>query len=210
MKDIKIISFDVEGTLVTTDFSYAVWFEAIPKRYAERNSTDLEQARKAVEEEYRKVGDQRLEWYDVTYWFNKLGLGTPAPVMQKFQNRVGYYPEVKEVLVSLAERYKLIATSGSSRDFLQYLLKDIRPYFSNVYSSISDYRQLKTPEFYTQICQTQQVKPGQIVHIGDNWQFDFIAPSQIGIRAFHLDREQRLNNENSLVSLRELKIRLTN
>jgi HAD superfamily hydrolase (TIGR01549 family) len=208
MDEVKIISFDVEGTLVTTDFSYAVWFEAIPERYAEKNGINLEQAREAVEEEYSKVGDQRLEWYDIRYWFEKLGLGTPAPVMQKCQNRVGYYPEVKEVLVSMRDRYKLIAASGSSKDFLRYLLKDIRPYFSDVYSSITDYQQLKTPEFYLQICRTLQVEPGQIVHIGDNWQFDFVAPSEIGIRAFHLNRERQLNNKNSLASLRELKMQL--
>ena len=33
---IKVVSFDVEGTMVTTDFSYAIWFEMIPQRYAER------------------------------------------------------------------------------------------------------------------------------------------------------------------------------
>jgi HAD superfamily hydrolase (TIGR01549 family) len=208
MDEIKVISFDVEGTLVTTDFSYAIWFEAIPERYAEKNGINLGQAREVVETEYRKVGDQRLEWYDIRYWFDRLDLGAPAPVMRKCQNRVGYYPEVKEVLVSLEKRYRLIAASGSSRDFLHYLLKDIRPYFSNVYSSITDYRQLKTPEFYAQICQSLQVEPGQIVHIGDNRQFDFVAPSQIGIRAFHLDRERQMNNENSLASLCELIIRL--
>jgi HAD superfamily hydrolase (TIGR01549 family) len=208
MEEIRIISFDVEGTLVTTDFSYAVWFEAIPKRYAEKNGINLEQARKAVEEEYSKVGDQRLEWYDIRYWFDKFGLGPPTPVMQKYQNRVGYYPEVKEVLVSLSGRYKLIAASGSSKDFLRYLLKGIRPYFSDVYSSITDYHRLKTSEFYVKICQTLNVKPEQVVHIGDNWQFDFLAPSEIGVRAFHLDRERQANNKNSLASLRELKMQL--
>ena len=29
MKNIKVVSFDVEGTLTTTDFSYAIWFESI-------------------------------------------------------------------------------------------------------------------------------------------------------------------------------------
>jgi HAD superfamily hydrolase (TIGR01549 family) len=208
MQDIQIVSFDVEGTLVTTDFSYAVWFEAIPARYAETNGIDIDRARKAVEEEYRKIGDQRMEWYDVQYWFDKLGLGAPAPAMLKCQNRIGYYPEVKEVIVSLAKRYKLIAASGSSGYFLNYLLKDIRHYFSGIYSSVSDYQQLKTPEFYSRICHSLGVEPGRIVHVGDNWEFDVVAPCEIGMRAFHLDRERRLNSKNSLSSLRELKIKL--
>jgi HAD superfamily hydrolase (TIGR01549 family) len=204
--DVKVVSFDVEGTLVTPDFSYAVWFEAIPLRYAEKNGITLEQARRAVEEEYRKVGDQRLEWYDVRYWFDKLGLGTPVPMMQRCENQVRYYPEVKEVLASLSEKYKLVVASGSTRDFLHHLLQDIEPYFSEIYSSITDYRQLKTSEFYLKMCQAMRVEPEQVVHIGDNWQFDFMAPSEIGIQAFYLDRKQQ--TENSVANLLQLKVYL--
>lgn len=204
--DIEVVSFDVEGTLVTPDFSYAVWFEAIPQRYAEKNGINLELARKAVEEEYRKVGDQRLEWYDVRYWFDRLGLGTPVPVMQRCESQVCYYPEVKEVLVSLSERYKLVVASGSTRDFLRHLLQDIEPYFSEIYSSITDYRQLKTSEFYLKMCQAMQVEPEQVVHIGDNWQFDYVAPSEMGIQAFYLDRKRQTNHQNSVASLLQLKV----
>jgi HAD superfamily hydrolase (TIGR01549 family) len=204
--DVKVVSFDVEGTLVTPDFSYAVWFEAIPLRYAEKNGITLEQARRAVEEEYRGVGDQRLEWYDVRYWFDKLGLGTPVPMMQRCENQVRYYPEVKEVLASLSEKYKLVVASGSTRDFLHHLLQDIEPYFSEIYSSITDYRQLKTSEFYLKMCQAMRVEPEQVVHIGDNWQFDFMAPSEIGIQAFYLDRKQQ--TENSVANLLQLKVYL--
>jgi HAD superfamily hydrolase (TIGR01549 family) len=204
--DVRVVSFDVEGTLATPDFSYAVWFEAIPLRYAEKNGISLEQARKAVEEEYRKVGDQRLEWYDVRYWFDKLGLGTPVPMMQRCENQVRYYPEVKEVLASLSEKYKLVVASGSTRDFLHHLLQDIEPYFSEIYSSITDYRQLKTSEFYLKMCQAMRVEPEQVVHIGDNWQFDFMAPREIGIQAFYLDRKQQ--TENSVANLLQLKVYL--
>ena len=206
MDGVKVVSFDVEGTLVTPDFSYAVWFEGIPRRYAEKNGINLEQAKKAVEEEYRKVGDQRLEWYDVRYWFDKLGLGTPVPVMQSCESQVCYYPEVKEVLASLSKEYKLVVASGSTRDFLRHLLQDIEPYFSGIYSSITDYRQLKTSEFYSKICQAIRVQPEQVVHIGDSWQFDFVAPSEIGIQAIYLDRKQQ--TENSMASLLQLKVYL--
>jgi HAD superfamily hydrolase (TIGR01549 family) len=209
MDEVRIVSFDAEGTLVTPDFSYAVWFEAIPERYAEKNGIDFELARKAVEEEYRKVGDQRLEWYDVRYWFEKLGLGSPAPVMESCRSRVHYYPEAKEVLSSLHGRYKLVVASGSTRDFLNHLLQDIEPYFTRVFSSLTDYRQLKTSEFYLKMCQMMGVKPNQVVHVGDNWQFDFVAPREVGIQAFYLDRKQQANHQNSVASLLHLKAHLT-
>jgi len=207
--NVKVISFDVEGTLVTTDYSYSIWFEAIPEKYAEKNGLNIDQARQAVEQEYRKVGDQRLEWYNTHYWFKKLELGPPAPVMKSCENRVIYYPEVKEVLASIDKRYKLVVASGSSSDFLRYLLKDIRSHFWRVHSSITDYKQLKTSDFYTRICGEMSVDPAQVVHVGDNWQFDFVAPSQIGIKAFHLDRGQCTGGGRSLSSLMELKARLT-
>ncbi len=205
MDKIKIISFDAEGTLVTPDFSYAVWFEAIPECYALKNNTDVVQARRLVEEEYRKVGDQRLEWYDVRYWFDKFGLGTPDPVMETCRSKVCYYPEVGEVLASLSGRYKLVVASGSTRDFLNHLLCDIEPYFTKVFSSLTDYKQLKTPEFYLKICQAMGVRPEQVVHIGDNLQFDFVAPREIGIQAFYLDRKQQSDDRNALTSLIQLK-----
>jgi len=203
MDEVKVVSFDVEGTLVTPDFSYAVWFEAIPQRYAEKNGINLELAREAVEDEYRKVGDQRLEWYDVRYWFDKLGLGTPIQTMQRCEGKVCYYPEAKEVLATLSERYRLVVASGSTRDFLRHLLKDIEPYFSEIFSSVTDYKQLKTSEFYSKMCQAMRVEPEQVVHIGDNWQFDFVAPTEIGIQAFYLDRKQE--TQDSVASLLQLK-----
>ena len=61
MKQIKLVSFDAEGTLVTPDFSHTIWHEAIPALYAQERGLDLAQAKKCIAEEYGKVGDQRLE-----------------------------------------------------------------------------------------------------------------------------------------------------
>ncbi len=203
---IKVVSFDAEGTLVTTDFSYSIWYEAIPQKYAERYGVDFATARGVIEAEYKKVGDQRLEWYDVRYWFKRFGLGSPEPVMADYRHRVAYYPEVKDVLTALSQQYTLIVASGSMREFLCHLLEDIEPYFGRVFSSLSDYRQLKTPEFYQEICKEMGVCPEQIVHVGDNREFDFVSPRKVGIHAFYLDRSGQ--GDGSLASLVELKLRL--
>ncbi len=203
LDQIKIVSFDAEGTLVTTDFSYSIWYEAIPEKYAERYGVDFATAKSIIEEEYKKVGDQRLEWYDVRYWFNRFGLGSPEPVMAGYRHKVSYYPEVKSVLAELGQRYILIVASGSMREFLCHLLEGIEPYFSRVFSSLSDYRRLKTPEFYQEICRAMGVSPEQIVHVGDNREFDFVFPQKVGMHAFHLDRSG--GSDGSLTSLVELK-----
>ncbi|RPJ61771.1 MAG: hypothetical protein EHM12_05045, partial [Dehalococcoidia bacterium] len=60
-KDIKVISFDVEGTMVTTDFSASIWFEMIPQRYAARRGLSFDGATSRIRQEYDSLGDQHLD-----------------------------------------------------------------------------------------------------------------------------------------------------
>jgi len=204
MKQIELISFDAEGTVVTPDFSQAIWHEAIPALYAQKKGLDLAQAKKCIYEEYDKIGDQRLEWYDIEYWFRHLGLGSSGPLIQGCLDKIGYYPEVAEVLSFLASEYKLIVASGTPLELLHCLLQDIKPYFVRIFSSISHYRQLKSPDFYHKICEEMGVTPSQIIHVGDNWQFDFLNARQAGVNAFYLDRSGR-DHQESLSDLTQLK-----
>jgi len=204
MKEIEVISFDAEGTVVTPDFSQAIWHEAIPAIYAQKKGFDLDQAKKCIYEEYNKIGDQRLEWYDIEYWFSCLDLGSPEPVIQSCLGKIAYYPEVTKVLSSLAGEYKLIVASGTPLELLHCLLRDIKPYFARIFSSVSHYRQLKSPDFYLKVCEEMGVEPSQIIHVGDNWQFDFLNARQAGMNALYLDRSGR-NHQESLGDLTELK-----
>jgi HAD superfamily hydrolase (TIGR01549 family) len=204
MKQIELISFDAEGTLVTPDFSEAIWHEAIPALYAQKKGIDLAQAQRRIREEYGKIGDQRLEWYDIEYWFSYLDLGSSETVIQSCLGRIAYYPEITEVLSALAGEYKLIIASGTPLELLHCLLTDIKPYFARIFSSISHYRQLKSSDFYLRICEEMGIKPSEVIHVGDNWQFDFLNARQAGINAFHVDRSGR-NRQDSLSDLSQLR-----
>ncbi|MDH4268756.1 MAG: HAD family hydrolase [Dehalococcoidia bacterium] len=204
MTQIEVVSFDAEGTLVTPDFSETIWHEAIPALYAKKKGLDLAQAKQCITDEYNKVGDHRLEWYDIEYWFSCLDLGSSEPVIQTCLSKISYYPEIIEVLSSLASEYKLIVASGTSLELLHCLLRDIKPYFVRIFSSISHYRQVKNPDFYLRICEEMGVKPSQVIHIGDNWQFDFLNARQAGLNAFYIDRSGE-NHQESLSDLTQLK-----
>ncbi|MCK4387219.1 MAG: HAD family hydrolase [Dehalococcoidia bacterium] len=208
MSRIKVISFDAEGTLVTPGFSQAIWHEVIPSLYAGKSGIELASAKEIVAQEYNKVGDQRLEWYDIEYWFRYFRLGSAELAIQSCQAKVSYYPEVMEVLSSLEGQYKLIVASGTPSELLEPQLLGIKNYFLRIFSSVSLCKQLKTPEFYAYVCELMKVNPGQIVHVGDNWQFDFVNSSQVGINAFHLDRVGN-SQQGSLADLTELKSHLS-
>ena len=204
MKQIELISFDAEGTLVTPDFSETIWHEAIPALYAQKQGLDFAQAKRRIAEEYGRIGDQRLEWYDIEYWFRYLDLGSSEPAIQSCTGKISYYPEITETLSSLASEYRLIVASGTPLELLHLLLRDIKSYFVRVFSSVSLYKQLKSPDFYLKICEEMGVKPSQVIHVGDNWQFDFLNARQAGMNAFYIDRSGR-NHQESLSDLTQLK-----
>ena len=204
MNRIVLISFDAEGTLVTPDFSETIWHEAIPALYAQKNGLDLAQAKNSVVEQYNSIGVNRLEWYDIEYWFDRLDLGSSEPVIRSCLRKISYYPEVTEVLSCLAGEYRLIVASGTPLELLHCLLRDIESYFVRTFSSISHYGQVKNPDFYLSICEEMGVNPAQVIHVGDNWQFDFLNARQAGLCAFHVDRSGQ-NHEDSLSDLTQLK-----
>ncbi len=201
---LKIISFDMEGTLATPDFSNAVWHEGVPYLYAQKYGIGLDEASKIVMAQYDEVGDQRPEWYDIKYWFSRFGLGDHRPLMESYRSKISYYAEAKDVIEYFARRYNVIIVSSSTREFLPYLLDGFQALL-RVFSSISDYGSLKTPSFYLGICQELGIEPGEMAHIGDNFHFDYLNPREVGIQAFYLDRKQNTGHPEALKSLLELE-----
>lgn len=208
MSNVKVVSFDLEGTLVTPDFSQAVWHEGIPFLYARKNGMSFETAKEIVRKMYDEVGDQRREWYDIKYWFERFRLGDYRQVMESNRHRQSCYPEVMEVLPALGQRYELVVATGSAREFLPFLLNGIEGYFARVFSSVSDYGQVKNPEFYLRVCQEMGIESQEMVHVGDSWQYDFLAAKETGIEAFHLDRGRRQSDGSLLASLKDLRVSL--
>ncbi len=200
---IKLVSFDAEGTLVTPDFSSGMWYECIPEYYGKKKGISFDEARQAVADEYDRVGDGRLEWYDARYWFERFELGDYRDAFERCRTRICYYPEVAGVLSAVGGRYPMIIISASIREFLEHLVADISGQFERIVSSISDYSELKTPAFYSRVCRDMGVLPEEIVHVGDNRQYDFVNAGAAGIRSFHLDRQGTHGGPGTVRSLAE-------
>jgi len=192
---IKVFSFDVDGTLVSMRFADCVWLQGIPEAYAAKEGVSFEQAFDFVKGEYDKIGDNRVEWYKMDYWLQKFGLSTTTreELFDKYKGEVEIYEEVESVLKVLkAEGFELVISSNAATEFIEFQIRPIRKYFSLVFSATSDFGAVKKSNgFYARVCEIADVKPQEVVHIGDHWVFDFVNPREIGMTAYFLDRGRK-------------------
>lgn len=71
---LKVVSFDVSGTLI--DFYYAeyVWNDAVPQLYARKKGISFGEAKDYVLREYDRIGSNDIRWYLPEYWFRHFNL----------------------------------------------------------------------------------------------------------------------------------------
>lgn len=204
----KIVSLDVDGTLVDQKFADTFWHQKMPQLYAQKYNVNFEEALQLLRKYYTEIGDEDIRWYLPRYWFDRFDLEqNPQDILQGMKEEVEVYDDVREVLRKLKGEYKLIVVSNASRIFLEVELEGLKTYFSRIYSCVSDFQQVKkTPEVYQRVCNNEETKPSQLLHVGDDPKFDVEIPKKIGIRAYLIDRSG--NNKEALNNLRELLVEL--
>ncbi|MCD6530325.1 HAD family hydrolase [Candidatus Bathyarchaeota archaeon] len=207
---IDVVSLDLEGTLIDLSFSELVWNEGVPKLYSEQRGISFDEAKRIVLNEYRKVGEGRREWYDIRFWFKRFGLkGDWRSLMEEYRSELKVYPEVYEVLDSLKRRYRLALLSNSAREFIEFALEIVGNPFEKVFSASSDFHTVKkSTDFYRKACETLNISPRQMAHVGDHYEFDFLVPKRLGILSFYLDRSGKSYGRWVVRDLREFRSRI--
>ena len=210
MPGIKVESFDMEGTHDDHTFSNLIWEADMPRLYAEEHGVGLDEAKKMVLSEYMTVGDQRAEWYDVGYWFRRLGLpGDWRDLLRTRGDTCTPYAEANGVLRRLGRRYALVVTSNTIREFLEVQLRCLDTPFARVFSAPSDFNDVKkSPVFYSRVCRELGVNPAEVAHVGDHPIYDYEAARALGMRAYHLDRSGKATGVDIVHDLVEFEVRL--
>ena len=204
---LKVVSFDVVGTLVNSYYEDYVWMEAIPQLYARKRGISLKEAKTYVLKEYDCVSKNDIRWYLPEYWFKYLNLDEdPIEVFRSHIDKVRFYPEVPSVLRNLSQKHNLIIVSGATRNVIEIMIEKFRYYFKHIYSPVSDCQNVKkTPRFYEMICRFLEIEPRVMAHVGDDWYSDFISPRKIGIKSFFLNRTGEKSGKFVIENLRELE-----
>jgi putative hydrolase of the HAD superfamily len=202
---IRIISFDMDGTLVNSRFVERVWMEGVPGLYAEKHGLDMPYAKELVIGEYMKVGSDRLEWYDLKYWLDRFELDAHRDdLLWKYSPEIELYPEVGEVLDLLSEEFQLVVTSNAATEFIEIELDGLVDRFTEIFSATSHFRKVKkSAEVYRQVCHRMQARPLEVLHVGDHYDYDYQAPLEAGLDAIFLDRKGNRSGREVVSDLRE-------
>jgi len=191
---IKIISFDLDGTLMDkTKFDDLLWFKEIPKIYAKKHGIGFEEAKKKVSEIYYQHDHTKANWYMPSFWFKHLDLKeNPEEIMKELQKGCEIFPEVLDVLARLKKKYRLIILTHSTHEMNEFKLEveGLKGYFDEIISTVTDLNLTKkSDKVYQMLLEKFNIKKEEIVHIGDNYEFDYDMPKNMGIKAFFLDRD---------------------
>lgn len=207
LKNIEVVSFDVDGTLVSMDFNNMIWMEELPALIGRKKGMSLEEAMEYTISEYEKVGENDMRWYEMNHWIRHFGLDTTfEAIVSKYASKVEIFPDVIPTLERLKSRFTLILTTAMPREFLDVKIKDFKGFFKFDFSVISDFKLLKTPESYLNICNILNIFPSELIHIGDHWEFDYIAPKEAGANAIFLDRKKKRAGDSIIYNLGELEL----
>ncbi len=76
-KDITCVLLDMDGTLLDKYFDDYFWEHLVPEKYAEKNNITFGKAKEELLEKY-KAHEGTLNWTDIDFWSQKLGLDIPA------------------------------------------------------------------------------------------------------------------------------------
>jgi FMN phosphatase YigB (HAD superfamily) len=139
---IKIISFDLDGTLVQNTFADSVWLKGFPTLYAKEKNITIDEAKEFLFKEYDKVGMARKEWYDIDWWFKRFQIKKDwHDLLSDFRTNIHIFPESKNVINKLSKKFKLIIVSNAKREFVDIQLKQtsLKPYFHAIFSSHSNF-----------------------------------------------------------------------
>ena len=102
--EVDTVLLDMDGTLLDKHFDDYFWEHFVPEIYARENGIEERAARKKLLDTYR-AKEGTLDWTDLDYWSEQLGLDIPA-LKLKIDHLIQVHPYVIDFLEFLQKSHR--------------------------------------------------------------------------------------------------------
>ncbi|MEM2856164.1 MAG: HAD hydrolase-like protein [Candidatus Nitrosocaldaceae archaeon] len=185
---LKILSLDLDGTIFPNNIDDKLWFELIPREISKAKGISIDAAISFAKTEYNRLTPYDPRWYIPEYWLERFMLNID---LNSLLNEMEYDKYIYQDLNSINYGLKVIVSTTNARSVLYKKLdaiKKIIPIDAS-FSVVSDLNIVnKNRRFYEHICNVLNVKPYEIMHIGDNIIYDLLYARSCGLRSILIDR----------------------
>lgn len=176
---IKYISLDLQGTLTDSKFSDNFWLEILPNKYSQCFNITIDEAKNMLKNKFKEYGVYNILYYDDKYWSKYLKFDTKHEL-----NLSQIKPQINKELYNYISTLNLpkIIISTTTNLFINEELKDKIKIFDKIYSCV-DYFNVggKTENVYKAVCKELNIKPSEMLHIGDNKVMDIENAKKAGV-----------------------------
>lgn len=184
---IKLISFDLQGTLCDHAFSNEVWLTLLPKVFEVQRSILSPTEHSQLLRDFENIGQDDWRYYDLNYWLRRAGSKQTASSLAKLAaNRPRIFPKMKELVETLIAKVPIIILSATTQEFISLELGHWSGPFSSILSTADDFRQPgKPPGIFSSISKERGLSPNECLHIGDHKEMDGVSPKQAGWQSIY-------------------------
>ena len=179
---INTVLLDMDGTLLDRHFDDYFWETFVPEVYASKNELAVHEAKKRLLEMYR-AREKTLDWTDLDFWSDSLGLDIPSLKM-RIQHLIQVHPFVASFLSFCRNEGKKIylVTNAHSKTLQIKMQKTaLGSYFDRVICSQEIGCPKEHPAFWRYLGRVISYEPEKTL-LADDTEAVLIAAEQLGIR----------------------------
>lgn len=117
------------------------------------------------------------------------------------------YPETKDVLTALKEKYLIFIGSNTDNDVLKSVMRKNNITVDKVYTSENLKCYKPNSQFYTHILKDNALSPQEVWFVGDSVTDDVLGPKSVGMKTVWVDRSGAggdYGQEKTVLDLKEL------
>lgn len=190
---IKVILFDLDGTLYKSPEVRKKFAEAAYHALAKLKKISVKEAKSMIEETREKLKEKH--GFPVPYTLTLVRFGMPVEMWHKenidfFDPRdyLSQNGELKEMLLGLRKRCRLAILTNNNEVQAQRILEALQ--VGDLFDRVFSYNSFKTmkpnPEFFMKAAKEMDVNPDECLVVGDRYSVDLIPAQDLGMKIYEV------------------------